>query len=65
MFLASPRSIIQNVFRHNLIKDDWGFSRATLPGFTMSIGDMAEALRAIAGGVANLIEWKPDPFIQR
>ena len=68
MFLASPRSIIQNVVHaHNLTADDWGFSReTTLPGFTMSIGDMAEALRAIAGDtVANLIEWKPDPFIQK
>jgi len=67
IFLASPRSIVQNIVHaHNLTANEWGFSReTTLPGFTMSIGDMAEALRVFAGNeVANLIQWEPDPFIQ-
>jgi nucleoside-diphosphate-sugar epimerase len=68
MFLASPRSILENVIRaHNLLEDDWGASReVTLPGFSMSIKGMAEALRAVAGdNVADRIDWKPDPFIQK
>ena len=68
MFLASPRSIIENVLRaHNLPESDWGMSReTTLPGFSMAIGHMAEALRSVAGDtVADRIEWKADPFIQK
>jgi rfaE bifunctional protein kinase chain/domain len=67
MFLASPRSIIENIVRaHNLIEDDWGQSReVTLPGFSMNIKDMVDALRTVAGDiVADRIDWKPDPFIQ-
>ena len=67
IFLSSPRSIISNVVRaHNLIEDDWGRSReVTLPGFSMSINDMVDALRTVAGDiVADRIDWKLDPFIQ-
>ena len=68
MFLASPRSIIENIVRaHNISPDDWGPSReVTLPGFSMSISGMADALRNVAGNsVADRINWKPDPFIQK
>ena len=68
MFLASPRSIIENIVRaHNISSDDWGPSReVTLPGFSMSISGMADALRNVAGNsVADRINWKPDPFIQK
>ena len=67
MFLASPRSIVENLLRaHNLHESDWGPSReVTFPGFTLSVGAMVEALRAVAGADASaLIEWNPDPFIQ-
>jgi len=51
MFLASPRSIIENVVRaHNLTEAEWGPSReVTLPGFCMTIRAMADALEAVAG----------------
>ena len=68
MFLASPRSIIENIVRaHNISSDEWGVSReVTLPGFSMSISGMADALRNVAGdSVADRISWKPDPFIQK
>jgi nucleoside-diphosphate-sugar epimerase len=68
MFLASPRSIIENVVRaHNLTEAEWGPSReATLPGFCMTIRAMADALEAVAGkAVADRIDWQPDPFIQK
>ena len=67
LFLSSPRSIISNVvMAHNLREDDWGKSReVTLPGFSMSIIDMVDALRTVAGDiVTNRIDWKLDPFIQ-
>lgn len=67
MFLASPRSIIENVVRaHNLKDAEWGPSReATLPGFCMTIQAMADALEAVAGKtVADRIDWEHDPFIQ-
>ena len=67
MFLASPRSIIENVVRaHNLTDAKWGPSReATLPGFCMTIQAMADALEAVAGKtVADRIDWEHDPFIQ-
>jgi nucleoside-diphosphate-sugar epimerase len=67
MFLASPRSIIENVVRaHNLTDAEWGPSReATLPGFCMTIQAMADALEAVAGKtVADRIDWEHDPFIQ-
>ncbi|MBH68015.1 MAG: NAD-dependent epimerase [Rhodospirillaceae bacterium] len=67
MFLASPRSIIENIVHaHNLTESNWGMSReVTLPGFSMSIGGIAEALRSVAGDVvASRIDWIPDPFIQ-
>jgi D-erythronate 2-dehydrogenase len=68
MFLASPRSIIENVVRaHNLSEAEWGPSReATLPGFCMTIGAMAEALEGVAGKtVSDRIDWEPDAFIQK
>ncbi|MDE0809408.1 MAG: SDR family oxidoreductase [Alphaproteobacteria bacterium] len=68
MFLASPRSIIENVVRaHNLAEEEWGPSReATLPGFCMTIRAMADALEAVAGKtVSDRIDWQPDAFIQK
>ena len=68
MFLASPRSIIENVVRaHNLSAEEWGPSReATLPGFCMTIQAMADALESVAGKtVVDRIDWEPDPFIQK
>jgi D-erythronate 2-dehydrogenase len=68
MFLASPRSIIENVVRaHNLTEEEWGPSReATLPGFCMTIRAMADALEAVAGKtVVDRIDWEPDAFIQK
>ena len=68
MFLASPRSIIENVVRaHNLSEEEWGPSReATLPGFCMTIQAMADALESVAGKtVVDRIDWEPDAFIQK
>ncbi len=67
MFLASPRTVVENVVRaHNLPEAAWGPSReATLPGFTIAVGAMAEALARVAGpAAAARIDWEPDPFTQ-
>jgi nucleoside-diphosphate-sugar epimerase len=68
MWLASPRSIIENsVHAHNLAGDAWGASRTvSLPGFSISVAEMAKALENVAGpAVAGRIDWAPDPFIEK
>jgi nucleoside-diphosphate-sugar epimerase len=38
----------------------------TLPGITVSVGEMVDALREVAGErVAARVKWQPDPMIQR
>jgi nucleoside-diphosphate-sugar epimerase len=38
----------------------------TLPGITVSIGEMVDALAEIAGRrVADRIRWQPEPMIQK
>jgi nucleoside-diphosphate-sugar epimerase len=38
----------------------------TLPGITVSIGEMVDALGAVAGEqVAARVKWQPDPRIQK
>ncbi|MBM85399.1 MAG: NAD-dependent epimerase [Rhodospirillaceae bacterium] len=67
MFLASPRTIVENVLRaHNLDETEWGPSReVTLPGFTLTIREMVDALERVAGKtVVDRIDWQPDTFIQ-
>lgn len=68
MWIASPRSIIENcVHAHNLPAAAWGPSRTvSLPGFSITVAGMAKALEAVAGKrVVERIDWLPDPFIER
>jgi D-erythronate 2-dehydrogenase len=38
----------------------------TLPGITVSIGEMVDALEEVAGArVAARVRWEPDPMIQK
>jgi nucleoside-diphosphate-sugar epimerase len=38
----------------------------TLPGITVSVGEMVEALEEVAGEqVAARVKWQPDPIIQK
>jgi nucleoside-diphosphate-sugar epimerase len=47
--------------------DAFGMTRMlTLPGITVSIGEMVDALAAVAGErVARRVKWQPDPVIQK
>jgi nucleoside-diphosphate-sugar epimerase len=68
MWILSPRRAIQSfIHAAELPAEAWGYSRAVaLPGISVTIGEMVEALRDIAGEtVVNRINWEPDPFIEK
>lgn len=68
MWILSPRRAIESFIRAaELPAMAWGDNRAVaLPGLTVSIGEMVDSLRDIAGdAVATRILWQPDPFIQK
>ena len=67
MALASPRRIVAGlVHALDLPSGALGASRSLqLPGFSVSVGEMAEALRRAGGEEAyRRIRWQPDPQIQ-
>jgi len=67
MALASPRRIVAGlVHALDLPGEAFGASRSLqLPGFSVSVGDMAAALRRAGGAGAHArIAWQPDPQIQ-
>jgi nucleoside-diphosphate-sugar epimerase len=67
MALASPRRIVAGlVHALNLAGELFGASRSLqLPGFSVSVGEIAAALRRAGGEVAYArIRWQPDPQIQ-
>jgi D-erythronate 2-dehydrogenase len=67
MALASPRRVVAALHRaHELPGEAFGINRSLqLPGFSVSVGDMAEAVRRAGGGAAYArIGWRPDPQIQ-
>jgi nucleoside-diphosphate-sugar epimerase len=67
MALASPRRIVAGLAHAlDLPSGALGANRSLqLPGFSVSVGEMAEALRRAAGEEAyRRIRWEPDPQIQ-
>ena len=68
MYILSPRRVI-HAFIHALALpgDVFGPARMlTLPGITVSIGDVETALAKVAGQhVADRITWQPDDHIQK
>ena len=67
MALASPRRIVAGlVHALDLPSGALGASRTLqLPGFSVSVGEMAEAVRCAGGEEAyRHISWEPDPQIQ-
>ena len=64
----SPRRCVENLIHAaELPTVALGQNRCfALPGRTYSIGDMVEAMRRVAGGEpVNLIQWEPDPEVQK
>ncbi len=67
MALASPRRIIAGLLHAlDIPAASFGASRSLqLPGFSVSVGEMAAALRRAGGDAAYArIAWRPDPVIQ-
>jgi D-erythronate 2-dehydrogenase len=68
MYILSPRRVIQALTHaFELPAEAFGMTRMlTLPGITVSIGEMVDALAEIAGRqVVDRIRWQPDPMIQK
>ena len=68
MYILSPRRVIE-AFIHALALPGEVFGPArmlTLPGISVSIGEVEIALAKVAGqAVADRIEWTPDAHIQK
>ena len=67
VWLLSPRRVVEAlVHAHDLPAAKWGSNRAVnLPGITVSVAEMLEALGGIAGAqVSKRVAWKPDARIQ-
>ncbi len=68
MALASPRRVIEALLRaRDLPADAFGANRSLqLPGFSVPVGEMAEAVRRAGGEAAYArIRWQPDPLVQQ
>jgi nucleoside-diphosphate-sugar epimerase len=68
MYILSPRRVVEALIRaFELPVEAFGMTRMlTLPGITVSIGEMVDALEAVAGErVARRVKWQPDPVIQK
>jgi D-erythronate 2-dehydrogenase len=64
--LASPARAIEALRRAATSPDAiWGGRTAvTMPGLTVTVGDMVAALEQVAGpAVSGLIDWVPDPVV--
>jgi nucleoside-diphosphate-sugar epimerase len=67
MALASPRRIVAGlVHALDLPGEAFGASRSLqLPGFSVSVGEMAASVRRAGGDAAyRRIHWQPDPAVQ-
>ena len=68
MWVLSPRSVIDSLLiGHEIDGKAFGSFRAvSVPGMQVRVGDMADALRRIAGAeVAARVKWQYDPRIDR
>jgi nucleoside-diphosphate-sugar epimerase len=68
MPLLSPRKTVECfIHAHELASSAWGTNRTLmLPSLDVTVGDMAEAVKRVAGNDAyRKIVWKQDPLIQK
>lgn len=66
--IASPQRIIDDLVAVNRLPPAafGDYRTMNLPGLTVSVADMVAALERVAGpAAAALVEWQPDPVIQR
>jgi nucleoside-diphosphate-sugar epimerase len=68
MYVLSPRRAVEALLRGlELPAEAFGTTRMlTLPGLTVTVAEMVDALRDVAGAhVAGRIEWRRDPEIEQ
>lgn len=68
MYILSPRRVVEALLHAlSLPGEIFGSARMlTLPGISVSIGEVAKALAEVAGSeVAQRIQWQPDDHIQK
>lgn len=67
-WLLSPRRAIETlILAHELPASRFTYTRSiNVPGLTVSVGEMVQALREVAGDeVANRVKFARDPFIEK
>ncbi len=67
MWVCSPRTVVRNlVYVKGIPKERFGISRVVnLPGITVSVGQILQALEAVGGsGALDLVDEAPDPKIE-
>jgi nucleoside-diphosphate-sugar epimerase len=67
VWLLSPRRVTEAFIQaHELAASAWGWNRVVnLPGITVSVAEMIEAMGKIAGNeTAKRVKWKPDARIE-
>ena len=67
VWMLSPGRVVDAfIHAHELPSSAWGVNRVVnLPGITVSVRQMIEALRKVAGSaVAGRVDWRPDARIQ-
>ena len=68
MWVSSPRAVIDNLIAgHEVAGERLAHARSVnVPGISVAVGDMVEALRSVAGdAVADRVRWDFDPAIDR
>jgi D-erythronate 2-dehydrogenase len=66
VWLLSPRRVVEAfIHAHDLPAEKWGSNRVVnLPGITVTVAEMIETMRKIAGAqAAKRVSWKLDPRI--
>lgn len=66
--LASPARTVEGIVRAAEVADaDWGpLTALNLPALHTTVGEMAAALERVGGSAAAaLLDWQPDPLVQR
>jgi nucleoside-diphosphate-sugar epimerase len=67
LWLASPRQVVASLLHaYTLPASAWGHRRSlNLPGITVRVGEMVEAMRKVAGDAqVARIRWEPDARIK-
>jgi nucleoside-diphosphate-sugar epimerase len=67
VWLLSPRRVVEAfIHAHDLPASAWGMNRAlNLPGITVTVAEMIEAMGKIAPQASNRVSFKLDPRIEK